>query len=180
MITALSSVAGRIRRNGLAFFLLAGLTVFCTAATVRILNADFKGEWTFNEQKSKLAEGRFRMNAKKIKVTQDADGISIDRTNAAPQGGEDVTTNEKVTFDGKTAESTVFGGSKKKSTAAWSADGNQLTINSTIVFERDGNSFEIKVAEVWKLADGGKTLSIDYTTTSQRGTSNNTFVYDKN
>lgn len=173
-----STIAGRVRRNSAAFLLLAGFTVFCTAATVKTLSADFKGDWNFNEGKSKMAEGRFRMNAKKIKVSQDGDAITIERTNASPQG-EDVTSSEKITFDGKTAESTVFGGAKKKSTAAWSSDGNQLTINSTIVFERDGNSFEIKTVEVWKLSDGGKTLTIESTTTSQRGTSNNTFVYDK-
>jgi hypothetical protein len=38
---------------------------------------------------------------------------------------------------------------------------------------------EIKVVEIWKLIDDGKSLSIDYTSTSPRGTSTNTFVYDK-
>lgn len=159
--------------------LLVGLAVFFMSATVKFLAADFKGEWTFNESKSKLAEGRFRMNAKKIKITQDADAITIERTTAG-QNGDDMVTSEKLTFDGKTTETTVFGNSKKKSTAAWSADGGQLTINGTIFFERDGNTFEIKTVEVWKLGEGGKTLSIEATTTSQRGTTNNTFVYDKN
>jgi len=36
----------------------------------------------------------------------------------------------------------------------------------------------LKITEVWKLTDD-KTLSIDYTSESQRGTRNQTFVYDK-
>ncbi|MEO5998515.1 MAG: hypothetical protein ABIN89_17290 [Chitinophagaceae bacterium] len=169
----------RIFRKKFMWILAFSLTSICSAAAIIIATADFKGEWTFNEQKSKLAEGRFRMNAQKIKVTQDGDALSIERTSTS-QNGDNLVSTEKLTFDGKTSESTAFGSSKKKSTASWSADGQQMTINSTIVFERDGNSTEIKIVEVWKLITDGKSLSVDYTSTSARGTSSNTFVYDKN
>jgi hypothetical protein len=159
-------------------FLLAAIVIGATSATTIMMKADFKGEWAFNEQKSKLAEGRFRMNASKIKVSPDGDGLAIERTTASPNG-ESATTTDKVALDGKQTEGTAFGDSKKKMTAAWSADGETLTINSTILFERDGNSMEFKTVENWKLLDGGKTLSIETTTTSQRGTTANTFVYDK-
>lgn len=160
------------------FLSLALLALITTSATVIHLNADFKGEWTFNEQKSKLAEGRFRMNAQKIKVTQEGDVLTIERTGNGPNG-DPFTMTDKLTFDGKTSESTGFANSKKKSTASWSQDGNQMTINSTTAFERDGNTMEIKTVEVWKLIDDGKSLSIDSKTTSQRGETANTFVYDK-
>lgn len=173
-----ASLAGRMFRNQLLGLSLLSLSFVCSAATVIIANADFKGEWTFNEQKSKLAEGRFRMNAQKLKVTQEGDALVVERTSASPNGESFVTT-EKLTFDGKTAESTAFGNSKKKSTATWSQDGQQMTINSTINVDMNGNQFEIKIVEVWKLIDGGKSISVDYTSTSTRGTSTNTFVYDK-
>lgn len=160
------------------FLSLSVLALITTSATIIHYNADFKGEWAFNEQKSKLAEGRFRMNAQKIKVTQEGDAISIERTSNGPNG-DPFTSTDKLTFDGKTVEGTGFGNSKKKSTASWSQDGNQMTINSTTLFERDGNTMEIKTVEVWKLIDDGKSLSIDSKTTSQRGESANTFVYDK-
>lgn len=164
-------------KSKLAALLLAGLALVTTAATL-IINADFKGEWSFNEGKSKLSEGRFRMNAQTIKVSADGDALVIERTSATPNG-ETRTTTEKITTDGKSSESTVFGNSKKVSTAAWSASGEELTINSTTNFERDGNTFEIKSVEIWKLLDGGKALSLDVTTTSPRGETKNTFVYDK-
>ena len=160
------------------WLMLLSLTSVSHAAPLIAANADFKGDWNYNEQKSKLAEGRFRMNAQKIKVTPEGESLAIERTSASPNGDNFVTT-EKLTFDGKTAESTVFGTSKKKSTASWSSDGQTMTINSTMVFERDGNSTEIKTVEIWKLTEGGKALSIESTTTSPRGTTTNTFVYDK-
>lgn len=164
-----------IRKNLLAT-LLFGLPVLCSAALI-IANANFQGEWTFNESKSKLGEGRFRMAAQSLKVTQDANGISIDRTSNSPQG-QSFTSTDKLTFDGKEATGTAFGNSKKVSTTSWASDGSALTIKSTISGERNGQTFEIKTTEVWKLTDD-KTLSIDYTSESARGTTNQTFVYDK-
>lgn len=155
------------------------LLLIGTTAAFVLTKADFKGDWTFNEGKSKLGEGRFRMAPAKLKVSNEGENVTIERTSNTPNG-ETATSTEKLTFDGKAAESTVFGGAKKSSVGAWTANGEEMTINSTIIFERDGQSFEIKTTEVWKLLDGGKTLSIDYTSVSQRGTSNQTFVYDKN
>lgn len=165
-------------KSRLAAIVLAGIAIMGTAATI-IVNADFKGEWTFNEKKSTLSEGRFRMNAQKIKVSADGDAIAIERTSNTPNG-EARTSSEKITTDGKPSESTVFGNNKKVSTAAWSASGEELTIKSTTNFERDGNTIEIKSVEIWKLLDGGKALSIEATSTSPRGETKNTFVYDKN
>lgn len=150
-----------------------------TTAAFILRKADFNGDWTFNEGKSKLGEGRFRMAATKLKVSSEGETISIERTSNTPNG-ETMTTTDKLTFDGKAAESTVFGGMKKSSVASWSANGEELNIKSTISGERNGQTFELKVTEVWKLIDGGKALSIDYTSESQRGTTNQTFVYDKN
>jgi hypothetical protein len=164
-------------KSRFAAIVMGGIAIIATAATI-IVNADFKGEWAFNEGKSKLSEGRFRMNAQKIKVSADGDALVIERTSNTPNG-ESMTSSEKITTDGKQTESTVFGSAKKLSTAAWSTSGEELTITSNTKFERDGNVFEIKSVEIWKLLDGGKALSLDVTTTSQRGETKNTFVYDK-
>ncbi|WP_276481335.1 hypothetical protein [Paraflavitalea pollutisoli] len=163
-------------KRKLAALLLAAVALIGTAATV-IVNADFKGEWSFNEGKSKMGEGRMRMNATTLKVSNDGAAIVIERTSSF--NGESRTSSEKITTDGKPSENTVFGNSKKVSTAAWSASGEELTINATTNFERDGNTIEIKSVEIWKLLDGGKTLSIDATTTTPRGENKTTLVYDK-
>ena len=156
----------------------AGLLLMGSTAAFVIAKADFKGDWAFNEGKSKLGEGRFRAAPQKMKVTGEGESVTIERTSNTPNG-ETMTSFEKLSFDGKAAESTVFGSMKRSSVGAWSANGEEMTINSTISGERNGQTFEFKVTEVWKLLDGGKTLSIDYTSVSQRGTNNQTFVYDK-
>src|SRR5687767_14298283 len=116
---------GTKSRNFFGILAIAMLFVGSTAAYV-ITKADFKGEWNFNESKSKLGEGRFRAAAQKLKVSGEGESISIERTVNTPNG-ETMTTTDKLTFDGKAAESTVFGSMKKSSTAAWAADGESMT-----------------------------------------------------
>jgi hypothetical protein len=160
-------------------FSLAALAVacICAAATFVMENANFSGEWTLNEQKSDLGQNGGRMAARKLKVQQTAEGMSLDRTSSF--NGEDRTMTDKITFDGKESESTVFGTSKKKTSAKWSDDGQTLNVNSVINFERDGQTTEIKVTEAWKLVNNGQSLSIESVTTSPRGTNTMKAIYDK-
>jgi hypothetical protein len=139
--------------------------------------ADFSGTWTFNEEKSELGEGGRWMIASKISVTQKDSVMTIERT-AQRRGGEEFTTSEKLTLDGKECENTM-NERTRKSTANWSEDGKQLTIASKMVFEREGNQFEIKSVEIWQLTNEGKALSIDYTSQSPRGERKAVYVYDK-
>lgn len=163
------------------FIGLAAMATFFIGSTAAyvIMKADFKGEWSFNEGKSKVGESRFRRPPAKIKVSAEGGSLTIDRT-GTNQNGEAVTQSEKLTFDGKAAESTVFGSMKRSSIASWSADGEAMNIATTISGERNGQTFEVKIAEVWKLTDGGKSLTIESTATSQQGTTSQTLVYDKN
>jgi hypothetical protein len=168
-----------IRRN--IFSKLAAVTaiavvaIIATAATM-VVNTDFSGEWKLNESKSNL--GQFGRAAKKLTIKGNVESIAIDRA-STNQAGEEVVTNEKLTFDDKESESTVFGTAKKKSKAKWSDDGKKLTVKSTISLERNGETMEIKTTEVWSLSDDGKTLTIESESTSSRGTNTTKLVYDK-
>lgn len=137
---------------------------------------DYSGAWKLNESKSQIGEGRGRMAALRLKITQDATMLSNDKTSVR-QSGEEITTTEKVTFDGKETDNSM-NNRKRKSTASWSADGKELTINSTTIFERDGNTMEIKATEVYKLG-ADETLTIEVTSSSPRGEFKATLVYDK-
>ena len=139
---------------------------------------NFAGDWTLNEGKSQMGDGRGRMAASKIKISQDANAITLERTSKR-QTGEEFTSKETITLDGKESENTIFENRTRKSTANWSADGKSLTINSISVFERDGNKMEIKSVEIFKLSDDSNTLSIDATSSSQRGERKQTLAYDK-
>ena len=135
------------------------------------------GEWKLNEGKSELGEFGGRFAARTIKIEQTADAITISKT-APSFGGGDATTTETLSFDGKESESTVFGSSKKKSSAKWSDDGQALTITYTIAFERNGQTSEIKGKEAWSLTKDG-TLSLITVSSSTRGETTTKAVYDK-
>jgi hypothetical protein len=156
---------------GTAFFIL------CSATSRISTNVDFSGEWKLNEGKSDLGQFGGRGAARKLKISAEADALNFERTSPSPSG-EEITSKEKLTFDGKESESTVFGNSKKKSTAKWAEDGQSMVINSTILFDRNGDVMEIKIQETWKLnADG--TLSIESNSSSSFGENTMKLVYDK-
>ena len=113
------------------------------------------------------------MVASKLTVKQEGNSLSIERL-AKTRSGEDFTFEEKLTLDGKECENTIFERTRK-SIAIWSDDGKSLTISSKMVF----NEFEISTVEIWRLIEEGKSLSIDYKSTSSRGERKGTYIYDK-
>jgi hypothetical protein len=137
----------------------------------------FAGNWTFSESKSQLGEGRFRAPASKLVVTQNETTLSLERT-GKNRDGQDVTSTEKYTLDGKECSNSGAMNNVKKSTVTWSSDNKTMTINSSSTFERDGNSMEIKTVEIFTLSADGKSLTINTTSTSQRGERKQTLVYE--
>ncbi|GEO10183.1 hypothetical protein [Segetibacter aerophilus] len=169
--TAIKKFSGK----STVFVTAAAFATLCSAHTVR-QGANFSGDWTLNTTKSELGEMAGRVPTK-LKVTQSADAITTERTSSF--NGEERKTTEKITLDGKESENVVFGTSKKKSIAKWADNGQTLNLNSNIAFERDGQTMEIKGTENWKLSDGGKTLSIESTSVSTRGSFAAKAVYEK-
>lgn len=140
---------------------------------------DFSGDWTLNEQKSNFGDTSFgKFGATTLKVKQDNTLVTIARTGTTPDG-DSYAWEEKLSADGKESEIAVYGSGKRKSTMKWSDDKNSFTINSKTSLERNGMSIDITSTEVFKLSDGGKTLTMDVTSTSSFGTMNRRLVYDK-
>ncbi|MEI9943185.1 MAG: hypothetical protein WDN26_03110 [Chitinophagaceae bacterium] len=139
--------------------------------------SNFSGEWKLNEGKSDL--GQFAGFATRtIKTDQKNDSIAIART-APGFDGNEATSMETLTFDGKEKESTLFGNSKRKATAKWSDDGQTLTFNYTLMLDFDGQVTEVKGVEVWSLTDGGKTLVVQNNSSSSFGDLATKSVYEK-
>lgn len=156
-------------------FLIAPIILL--AFTTRPDHANFSGEWKLNEGKSDL--GQFASFAvRTIKANQTNDSIAIARTSPSFNGG-DYTANETLTFDGKQSESTLFGNSKKKASAKWSADGQTLIITYTLVLDFNGQTNEVSGTEKWTLADGGKTLVAENNSTSSFGDLATKAIYEK-
>ncbi|MCC7400515.1 MAG: hypothetical protein IT214_03430 [Chitinophagaceae bacterium] len=140
---------------------------------------NFSGNWKLNEGKSDFGQRGARFATKELKVDQKDNSISITKTTPSFQGGEDMTTSETYTFDGKEVEGKGFGNSTKKSSLKWAGDEQSFTISSTTSMERNGESMEFHSTESWSLGDGGKTLTVTTTSTSPRGENTTKAVYDK-
>jgi len=150
---------------------------FLFAFTTKTYRTNFSGEWKLNESKSELGDfGRFAV--KKIKADQKDDAITISTTRPS-FNGDDVTTSETLSYDGKETETTVFGNSKRKATAKWSDDGKTLTINYTLMLDFNGQTSEIKGTEIWTLSDDGKALTSQINSSSPQGEFSWKAVYDK-
>ncbi|MGC4099959.1 hypothetical protein [Ferruginibacter sp.] len=129
--------------------------------------ANFSGDWKLNESKSELGDFK-NFAATAIKAEQKDNAITIARTTPGFNGGDPRTTTITLTFDGKVTESEGFGGSKRKSTAKWSDDGQTLIISNSTLFERDGQTNEFKSTETWTLTKEGE-LSVVTQSSSPRG-----------
>lgn len=140
-------------------------------------NPDFSGQWTLNESKSDLGEGRF-FSAPKMSVKQEGNTITIERTRSG-RDGEERTTSQTLTTDGKEQVSEGERGNTT-SVASWSDDGTTLTIKTKREFSRQGETMEMNTTETWTLADGGKTLTIKSESSSSQGDRSATLVYNKN
>ena len=158
----------------LVSFVLVSFTLFA-AETNKV---DFSGEWSLNEDKSDFGESRWRRAPSKVTIAQKENDLTITRVSAGRDGGERVTT-EKYTLDGKACKNEGFRNQVKESTVKWAEDSKSLIISSVMIFERDGDEFEITTTETLKISEDGKTLSIDVSSTSPRGDRKVTQVFDK-
>lgn len=132
--------------------------------------ADFSGSWAFNQSKSKLGGGTDGpgggpggpMAATALVVAQDTKLLTVDQTMAG-RDGEEIKMSGKYNLDGTESTNTFFMDMQRKSTLTWSADKKSITIASTMVMDRGGETREMKETETWSISDDGKTLFIEST-----------------
>src|ERR1051326_8519646 len=115
--------------------LLLGVAFF-TLTSMAPHRANFSGNWKLNESKSIrgnslcIYDQGDRMRSNTMKIAEHADFLTIDIVSSSPEGAP-VTRREKLTFDGKEAEVTLFRRGKKF-TVNWSDDGQTMTVNSLV------------------------------------------------
>jgi len=158
--------------------LLVASAFLCSFTGVRSDQTNFSGTWSLNEGKSELGQFGARGVASKIVVDQKTDAITFTRTNTN-FSGEEVTSTESLTFDGKQSESTFLGSSKKKASLKWADDGKTFTVTFSIAFEANGQTFDLNGTEVWSLGADGKALSLQNNLTTQQGEITTKPAYDK-
>ena len=157
---------------------LLGMAVLCLTTSGLFAQANFAGSWALNESKSNFGSSQFRMAATSMSITQAANLLTVESTQPGRDGGE-MKTSAKYTLDGKVSENPAFN-STRKSTATWSADKSTLTIVSTMTFDMGGETRDMKTTETWKLAEGGKMLTIESVRPGRDGGEmKTTAAYDK-
>jgi len=143
--------------------------------------ADFNGAWILNKSESKLPEakrGPARFAAMELKITQNADSLTIERK-LVRRDGQANTVVETLPLNGNEVE-TKTGRGKKKSTAHWSADGKKIIIESIRQWQgRRGRSFNIKTREILSLSEDGQKLIIETVAETPRGERKVKLIYDK-
>jgi hypothetical protein len=123
--------------------------------------ANFSGEW---KSKEPITMGGNivcafivgdRMNAKTMKITQQADFLNIETPNST-NSTKFSSNQEQLAFDGKETEMKQGDGIGKKFTVKWSDDGQNITIN-TVVHMKEVIHY---VQEVWNLSTDAKTITV--------------------
>ncbi len=160
-----------------SFRMLFSSIVFMLASAGLFAQSNFSGTWAFNESKSDFGGSQFRFAATTMVVTQAGNVLTVESTMPGRDGGEMKTTS-KYNLDGTVSENPMFN-TTRKSTVAWSADKASMTIASTMTFERDGESREMKTTETWKLTEGGKVLMLESVRPGRDGEMKTTVAYDK-
>lgn len=132
---------------------------------------NFSGTWKLNSSKSTLGE-EFSFAPKDIIIAQDRSTFAIESHYSFQD--QDITTNDKLTLDGKECENPGWQGSIKKSVAEWSTDKKSLKVTTKIPF---GDSDEMTSVNVYKFE--GENLVLKADASSSRGDLSERFVFDK-
>ncbi len=166
----------------LGLILMAFVFLFSMILIAEEGKVNFSGTWSFNKDKSEAGgdggRGPGRMASSKLVVKQEKDKIVIERTGQG-RGGETFTQKEELTLDGKENKVEGFGGRERTVVVKWTDEGKTLTISSRMIFERNGEEFEMKSSEVWSLDNEGKDLVINSTRNTPRGERKSKLVYTK-
>lgn len=155
------------------------MAVLCMAAIVVFAAkpVDFSGTWILDESRLEDTGDMPRMDASKIIFKQDEQKLATERFVSNPMMG-DFTIEATVTLDGKeTEDETEFG--LRKATAQWSDDQKELTINTTLLMNWDGQDVEMKIKEVLSLEKDGTVLKSVSTRNSPEGDIETTAYYNK-
>ncbi len=141
--------------------------------------SDFLGEWTLDEEKSKLEDAGTGNLPYKIKIIQKEKDIAIERIRLS-EYADDMFVKEDLLLNGGEKEFlSPFGNAPGTIKAYSSEKGDTLFVDSKISFKNAGKTNEWITKEVWTIQDQGKVLSVRQTSAMFRGKKTITAIFDK-
>ena len=157
---------------------LTGIIYFAVQALQKSSTHDFSGEW--KAKKSISMGGNIvcsfdsgdRMLATTMHITEQPGFLTVKVSSSFP-GTAPVTSQEKLSFDGKESEINYSPDRGKKFTVKMSDDGQTMTVNS-IVHLMVATPYHVDVqkqmlvyvTEVWHLSSDGKSIAVQTNATS--------------
>ena len=181
----------------LAAVLFTGLLAAASAAAP----ANFAGTWTLDKTKSKdLPPQMDNIDSLMLTVTQDAQQLTVDtkvarKETADAQGGPPAggpgggrgrgmgmglgMGTQTYKLDGSETSLDTGGRGTAITKAEWQNDGKTLKLTTKRSFNFNGNDVTLTNTEMWTLSGDGKTLTVQRTNESPRGTQTSTLVFNK-
>ena len=149
-------------------FIIVALLISSLAAAQTV---NFSGNWKLNSSKSQLG-AEFSMAPNSIIIVQKGNDMSVEKHSNFQ--GQEFTTNDKLTLDGKECINPGWQDSQKKSTVTIAEDKKSLKVISKFPMN-DGE--EMIITEVYKM--DGTSMVIESSASSSFGDMSETMVYDK-
>lgn len=118
----------------------------------------FSGEWILNEKKSEFGRMGVANSPNKMMLVMKGDTLNIERSYII-EWDDDTIYLDTMVLDGSEMKS-EFWNSPRVTSAELSETGDSITIKSTTIFNRDGQSREITSSEYWNLSENRDTLQI--------------------
>jgi hypothetical protein len=149
--------------------LILSAFIISLGATAQTVN--FSGTWKLNAEKSKLGV-EFSMAPTQIIIIQNDNEFNVERLSNFQ--GEDFTSRDKFTLDGKECVNTGWRDSEKKSTVTVTDDKQSLKCITKITMEDGG---EMTITETYKMDNGN--MVVESLASSGYGEMPETQVYEK-
>jgi mannan endo-1,4-beta-mannosidase len=139
--------------------------------------ADFSGLWALNEDRSDFGRMGASFAPARLEVRQSGNAIDIKSTRIS-EYADDQVTDEHINLDGSPSNS-EFMNSPRVTTAHLAEGGSQAVIDSVVTFSWGAPGSKMTSRDIWRLSDGGRTLSIQRHVNSPRGEQSATMVFSK-
>jgi hypothetical protein len=172
--------------------LMVGLALAFAPAT------SFAGEWALDKSKSELPQMMANIEGMTLTVTQDDKQLTAEYKIIFPEGagpggggggrpgggggGGRGPNKSTYSLDGKkttVSTETPNGAFTTDYEAKWSADGKTLELKTVRHVNFQGNAMDLPTTEKWELSADGKTLTVNRTSESPRGTTSSKLVFTK-
>jgi hypothetical protein len=160
------------KKNNLTFVILL---ILVNSLPLPGQSLPFSGEWKLNREKTIPQFSQVILT--QIKVQLKNDSLLTIRTYEAGNGDE-YPFEENLSLNGKECRIIVYD-MPRTSKATLSRQDGSINIESVTTFYGDNGEDNNKTNETWKSQDGGKTLSIFFTTSTSAGSLSGTQYFNR-